>query len=116
MNKFLNANPKYLTDSNTEGVNRVDKGYAFLMESTSIEYHTMRMCNLSKIGNALDEKGYGIAMRKSKEILTLYMTNCTYVNKCLHNSCQYYIWTTHMVTYHYINARLYSWKSYKYKK
>ncbi|XP_018784604.1 PREDICTED: glutamate receptor ionotropic, kainate 2 isoform X4 [Bactrocera latifrons] len=65
MNEFMNANPKYLTDSNTEGVNRVDKGYAFLMESTSIEYHTMRMCNLSKIGNALDEKGYGIAMRKN---------------------------------------------------
>lgn len=79
MNKFMNNHPEYLTDSNTEGVKRVDARYAFLMESTSIEYHTMRMCNLSKIGNALDEKGYGIAMRKSEEIHTLSMTIFTYV-------------------------------------
>ncbi|CAD6992161.1 glutamate receptor ionotropic, kainate 2 isoform X2 [Ceratitis capitata] len=64
MNKFMNDHPEYLTNDNTAGIKRVDKGYAFLMESTSIEYNTMRLCNLSKIGDTLDEKGYGIAMIK----------------------------------------------------
>ncbi|XP_054091991.1 glutamate receptor ionotropic, kainate 2 isoform X3 [Zeugodacus cucurbitae] len=67
MNKFMNEHPEYLTETNMDGVKRVSMTYAFLMESTSIEYHTMRMCNLSKIGNTLDEKGYGIAMRKNWE-------------------------------------------------
>lgn len=68
MNAYLNDHPEYLTDSNQEGVDRVknNENYAFLMETTSIEYHTVRECNLKKIGGALDEKGYGIAMRKSE--------------------------------------------------
>ncbi|XP_017471392.1 PREDICTED: glutamate receptor ionotropic, kainate 2 [Rhagoletis zephyria] len=65
MNKFLNSHPELLTNDNMEGVNRVDMTYAFLMESTSIEYNTMRLCHLRKVGDALDEKGYGIAMRKN---------------------------------------------------
>lgn len=35
------------------------------MESTSIEYITERHCGVAQIGGLLDEKGYGIAMRKS---------------------------------------------------
>lgn len=35
------------------------------MESTSIEYLTERNCMVTQIGGLLDEKGYGIAMRKS---------------------------------------------------
>jgi len=68
MNKFMTENPQHLTEDNMEGVYRVKTNthYAFLMESTSIEYNTKRECNLKKIGDALDEKGYGIAMRKSK--------------------------------------------------
>lgn len=68
MNKFMTDHPEYLTEDNMEGVNRVKTSshYAFLMESTSIEYNTKRECNLKKIGDALDEKGYGIAMRKGK--------------------------------------------------
>ncbi|XP_011503994.1 PREDICTED: glutamate receptor ionotropic, kainate 2-like, partial [Ceratosolen solmsi marchali] len=53
------------TKSNVEGVNRVVKGkgnYAFLMESTSIEYVIERNCELTQIGGLLDSKGYGIAM------------------------------------------------------
>ncbi|XP_053947504.1 glutamate receptor ionotropic, kainate 2 isoform X2 [Anastrepha ludens] len=65
MNKFLNSHPDLLTNDNMDGVKRVDRYYAFLMESTSIEYNTMRLCHLRKVGNALDEKGYGIAMRKN---------------------------------------------------
>lgn len=35
------------------------------MESTSIEYLTERECDVTQIGGQLDEKGYGIAMRKN---------------------------------------------------
>lgn len=54
---------------NGEGVARAesdDEYYAFFMESTSIEYTVQRHCSLKQYGGNLDEKGYGIAMRKSK--------------------------------------------------
>lgn len=55
-----------LTESNDEGKNKILKeDYAFLMESSSVEYLQERECNLSAIGKNLDSKGYGIAMRKS---------------------------------------------------
>lgn len=63
------ARPSVFTSSNIEGVERVVKGkgsYAFLMESTSIEYVIERKCELTQVGNLLDSKGYGIAMRQSK--------------------------------------------------
>ncbi|XP_045476404.1 glutamate receptor ionotropic, kainate 2 [Harmonia axyridis] len=56
--------PTVFTTSNMEGVDRVIKGkgsYAFLMESTSIEYVIERNCELTQIGGMLDSKGYGIA-------------------------------------------------------
>lgn len=59
------ARPSVFTTSNNEGVERVLKGkrgYAFLMESTSIEYQVERNCELQQIGGLLDSKGYGIAM------------------------------------------------------
>lgn len=60
-------NPDQMTSSNPEGQARVKEGgYAFLMESTSIEYITERQCDLTQVGGLLDDKGYGIAMRKSK--------------------------------------------------
>ncbi|KAH8020905.1 hypothetical protein HPB51_008732 [Rhipicephalus microplus] len=52
-----------MAPSNTEGVARVRRGgYAFLMESTSIEYVVQRECQLTQIGGLLDSKGYGIAL------------------------------------------------------
>ncbi|CAD6992159.1 unnamed protein product [Ceratitis capitata] len=67
MNEFMTKNPHLLFETNLEGVQRVKSSttYAFLMESTSIEYHIMRECDLKKIGEPLDEKGYGIAMVKN---------------------------------------------------
>uniref|UniRef100_A0A182TV70 Ionotropic glutamate receptor C-terminal domain-containing protein n=1 Tax=Anopheles melas TaxID=34690 RepID=A0A182TV70_9DIPT len=59
------ARPSVFTASNVEGVERVVKGkgsYAFLMESTSIEYVIERNCELTQVGGMLDSKGYGIAM------------------------------------------------------
>lgn len=45
-----------------EGVARVLQGnYAFLMESTMIDYLVQRDCNLTQVGGLLDSKGYGIA-------------------------------------------------------
>lgn len=76
--------PSVFTSSNDEGRERVAKGkrqYAYLMESTSLEYITERNCDLTQIGwqidfsffsvitpealiflgGLLDSKGYGIA-------------------------------------------------------
>lgn len=49
-----------------EGVKRVQdsKGlYAFLMESSTIEFFIERKCDLTQVGGMIDSKGYGIATR-----------------------------------------------------
>ncbi|XP_034252798.1 glutamate receptor ionotropic, kainate 2-like isoform X1 [Thrips palmi] len=59
------ARPSVFPKSNAEGVDRVLKSkrsYAYLMESSSIEYEVERHCELMQIGNHMDSKGYGIAM------------------------------------------------------
>ncbi|KAH6927661.1 hypothetical protein HPB50_006366 [Hyalomma asiaticum] len=56
------ARPSVFTESNYKGIERVRRGkYAYLMESTSIEYAIERNCDLTQIGSLLDNKGYGIA-------------------------------------------------------
>ncbi|XP_034944392.1 glutamate receptor ionotropic, kainate 2-like isoform X2 [Chelonus insularis] len=62
---MMDAKPSVFTKTNVEGLDRVAKGkrtYAFLMESTSIEYAVERNCNLMPVGGLLDNKGYGIAV------------------------------------------------------
>lgn len=55
-----------MVQENKDGVEKAEKElYAFFMESTSIEYETQRRCNLAQVGGMLDEKGYGIAVRKN---------------------------------------------------
>lgn len=68
MYKYMTENAaSVLFDSNEEGRDKVLKGdYAFLMESASIEYLSERECDLTQVNGLLDQKGYGIAMRKSK--------------------------------------------------
>lgn len=39
---------------------RIVGSYAFLMESTSIEYVIERNCELTQVGGMLDSKGYGM--------------------------------------------------------
>lgn len=64
---MLNNAREVLTAGNDEGKKKVlSENYAFLMESSSIEYIQERECNLTQIGGLLDQKGYGIAMKKSK--------------------------------------------------
>lgn len=66
--KYMKENEEdVMVTDNADGVEMAERGhYAFFMESTSIEYETQRRCNLTNVGGNLDEKGYGIAMRKSK--------------------------------------------------
>lgn len=68
---------------NDEGVRRVyyqttfdaikeeGKPYAFFMESKTINYNTQRKCNLTKKGDQLDDKNYGIGMRKGTLIIII---------------------------------------------
>ncbi|XP_065566794.1 glutamate receptor ionotropic, kainate 2-like [Artemia franciscana] len=60
------AKPSAFVNSNPEGVERVQNSnglYAFLMESSSIEFQIERKCDLTQIGGQLDFKGYGIALK-----------------------------------------------------
>lgn len=68
MFRYMERHPELMVD-NQAGVDMAsDKknDYAFLMESSSIEYVIERNCDVTQIGGLLDDKGYGIAMKKSK--------------------------------------------------
>ncbi|KYN07195.1 Glutamate receptor, ionotropic kainate 2, partial [Cyphomyrmex costatus] len=70
---MVDSRPGVFTSSNDEGVDRVIKGkrqYAFLMESTTIEYKMERNCDIIKIGGLIDNKGYGIAMPRNSPYRT----------------------------------------------
>ncbi|XP_018315808.1 glutamate receptor ionotropic, kainate 2-like [Mycetomoellerius zeteki] len=70
---MLDSRPSVFTSNNDEGVDRVIKGkrqYAFLMESTTIEYKMERNCDIIKIGGLIDNKGYGIAMPRNSPYRT----------------------------------------------
>ncbi|XP_025205516.1 glutamate receptor ionotropic, kainate 2 isoform X1 [Melanaphis sacchari] len=54
--------PSVFVTSYDEGIERVLQGnFAFLMESTMLDYVVQRNCNLTQINGLLDSKGYGIA-------------------------------------------------------
>ncbi len=66
---FMDSDKSNFVSSNALGVARVlkdDGKYAFLMESTSVEYTIERNCELTQIGGLLDSKGYGIALPPSE--------------------------------------------------
>jgi ionotropic glutamate receptor len=57
-----NRRPSIFVASYEEGKRRVLEGnYAFLMESTMLDYMIQRDCQLVQVGGLLDSKGYGIA-------------------------------------------------------
>lgn len=71
------ARPTVFSTTNKEGEERVVRGkgaYAYLMESTTIEYVVERNCDLTQVGGMLDSKGYGIAMPPSKYCI-FYINN-----------------------------------------
>lgn len=57
--------PTVFVQKYEDGIKRVyEDDYAFLMESTMLDYAVQRDCNLTQIGGLLDSKGYGIATPK----------------------------------------------------
>lgn len=64
------ARPSVFEKTNADGVKRVlttkNQLYAFLMESSQIEYEVQKNCDLKQVGGRLDSKSYGIAMPMSK--------------------------------------------------
>lgn len=69
MYRYMERHPELMPNDNQVGVDMasdVANDYAFLMESSSIEYVIERNCDVTQIGGLLDDKGYGIAMRKGK--------------------------------------------------
>ncbi|XP_029656687.2 glutamate receptor ionotropic, kainate 2 [Octopus sinensis] len=61
-NFMQSTTPSVYVSSSREAVQRVLKeNYAYLGESTSIDYQVQRNCQLMQVGGLLDSKGYGIA-------------------------------------------------------
>ncbi|XP_076358702.1 glutamate receptor ionotropic, kainate 2-like [Tachypleus tridentatus] len=61
-NFMESTRPRVFVESIEKGVERVrNENYAFLMESTTIEYLVERKCDLMQVGGLLDTKGFGIA-------------------------------------------------------
>ncbi|XP_061176808.1 glutamate receptor ionotropic, kainate 2-like isoform X2 [Saccostrea echinata] len=59
---FMRTNPDMFVKDANEGVAKVKAGnYAYLMESTSIEYEVQQNCDLMQVGGLLDSKGFGVA-------------------------------------------------------
>uniref|UniRef100_A0A8C4HEF8 Glutamate receptor n=1 Tax=Dicentrarchus labrax TaxID=13489 RepID=A0A8C4HEF8_DICLA len=60
--EFMNSRRQSVMVKNVEeGIERVlTSDYAFLMESTTIEFVTQRNCNLTQIGGLIDSKAYGV--------------------------------------------------------
>ncbi|CAG0894449.1 unnamed protein product, partial [Darwinula stevensoni] len=75
MYNFMEAHPDVLTKNNEEGMERVMKSngmYAYLMESSTIEYMVERNCELAQIGGLLDNKGYGIGLSLGERFLGFF--------------------------------------------
>ncbi|XP_074658944.1 glutamate receptor ionotropic, kainate 2-like [Tubulanus polymorphus] len=57
--------PSVFVRTSKEGFERARRGnYAFIAESTTIDYIVQRECSLMKVGGLLDSKGYGLAFPK----------------------------------------------------
>ncbi|XP_014231599.1 glutamate receptor ionotropic, kainate 3-like [Trichogramma pretiosum] len=59
---------RYMPSSNAEGIKLAQtENYAFIMESSSIEYIQYRMCDLEQAGPLIDQKSYAIAYKENFE-------------------------------------------------
>ena len=62
MHAFMESNPDVYVNSNADGFERVKNSkYAYLAESTTIDYTVQRNCDLTQVGGLIDSKGYGLA-------------------------------------------------------
>ncbi len=67
--QFMESQPDVFVNSSREGIERVlSADYAYLMESSMLEYYVERNCELTQIGGLLDSKGYGLGLPKGKWI------------------------------------------------
>ena len=67
--QYMEQNSDVWSANNQEGQERVlnsDGQYAFMMESTVVDYVVERQCELTQVGGLLDNKGYGIGLPPSK--------------------------------------------------
>lgn len=65
MYNVMKHNPDVLVEENHEGLARAqNENYAYLMESTSLLYFTERICNVTMVGDLIDDRNYAIGMRK----------------------------------------------------
>ena len=78
---FMQANPNdAFVNSSSEGFERVkNSDYAYLAESTTIDYTVQRNCKLDQVGGLLDSKGYGIATPKGS-MHVAYLLLCVRLN------------------------------------
>lgn len=66
MYNVMKNDQSVLVDENHEGLARAqNENYAYLMESTSLNYYTERICNVTMVGDLIDDRNYAIGMRKS---------------------------------------------------
>lgn len=66
--QFMNSNPdSSFVNKSSQGFERAkNSDYAYVAESTTIDYNVQRICELKQIGGLLDSKGYGLAFPKGK--------------------------------------------------
>uniref|UniRef100_A0AC35U4L6 PBPe domain-containing protein n=1 Tax=Rhabditophanes sp. KR3021 TaxID=114890 RepID=A0AC35U4L6_9BILA len=65
--------PFVFVNSSKEGIARVKAGnYAYMMESSMLEYYMEKDCQLQTIGGLLDSKGYGIALPKGSPLRHIF--------------------------------------------
>ena len=85
-----NKKPSVFVSTYEEGIKRVLEGnYAFLMESTMLDYNVQRDCNLTQIGGLLDTKGFcysDVLTIKINFIFVLLFTNCWLTNRIRHRN------------------------------
>ncbi|KAI1707457.1 ligand-gated ion channel domain-containing protein [Ditylenchus destructor] len=63
--KLMESQPGLFVKSSKEGIERVKTSdYAYLMESSMLEYAIERDCELIQIGGLLDQKGYAFGLPK----------------------------------------------------
>lgn len=82
--EFMNSRRQSVMVKNVEeGIQRVlTSDYAFLMESTTIEFVTQRNCNLTQIGGLIDSKAYGVGTPMGKTALKTLCSAVLRVNSC----------------------------------
>uniref|UniRef100_A0AC34F2M7 Ionotropic glutamate receptor C-terminal domain-containing protein n=1 Tax=Panagrolaimus sp. ES5 TaxID=591445 RepID=A0AC34F2M7_9BILA len=61
--------PAVFVNSSKEAITRVKAGnYAYMMESSMLEYYMKTECSLQTVGGLLDSKGYGVALPKGSPL------------------------------------------------